>query len=71
MRKNTLILNPYFSYNFVYNASKILNNIRGILSIENTEIKIGEFKYKLRNMLLTKQNTGDVVDWSDENFMLR
>ena len=71
-RKETLLITPFFSHNFLYNACSIWNIVRDSLSIFKFGcIKICPMKYKLREMLLKRQNLGDQIEWSDENFKLR
>ena len=71
-RKETLLITPFFSHNFVYNACFIWNIVRDSLSIFKFGcLKIGSMKYKLKEMLLKRQNLGDQIEWSDENFKLR
>ena len=70
-RKETLLITPLFSHNFVYNACSIWNTVRDSLSIiKFGYLKIGSMKYKLKEMLLKRQNLGDQIEWSDENFKL-
>ena len=70
-RKETLLLTPIFSYNFIYNACNIWNIIRDILSIQKFGLKIGYLKHSLKKHLFQRQNLGDQVEWSEENFQLR
>ena len=71
-RKETLLISPFFSHNFVYNACSIWNIVRDYLSIFKFGcMKIGSMKYKLREMLFKRQNLGDQIEWSVENFKLR
>ena len=48
-RKETLLLTPTFSHNFVYNACNIWNIIRDAVSIPMLGQKIGTVKHKLKN----------------------
>ena len=70
-RKETLLLTTWPSQNFLYNACCIWNTIRELLPISEFGIKISEIKTKLRNILFTRQNLGDQIEWSEENFILR
>ena len=71
-RKETLLITSFFSHNFVYNACFIWNIVRDSLSIFKFGcIKIGSMKHKLKEMLLKRQNLGDQIEWSAENFKIR
>ena len=70
-RKETLLITPFPSNNFVYNACCIWNNIRDLLSIKMFGIKISKIKNDLKQYLFSRQNLGDEIEWSDENVLLR
>ena len=70
-RKETLLLTSGFSHNFVYNACYIWNIVRDSLSILKFGLKVGTMKHKLKKLLFLRQNLGDQLEWSDENFKLR
>ena len=70
-RKETLLITPSPSHNFVYNASRIWNIIRDLLCIHTFGNKISEIKNKSKKLLFCRQKLGDQIEWSDENFLLR
>ena len=70
-RKETLLLTTFPSHNYIYNACCIWNVVRELLPIQEFGIKISEIKTKLKKILFTRQNLGDQIEWSNENFMLR
>ena len=70
-RKETLLLTPSPSHNFVYNAARIWNIVRDLLSILTFGIKISDIKNKSKKLLFHRQKLGDQIEWSDENFLLR
>ena len=70
-RKETLLLTPFSSNNFVYNACSIWNQIRDLLSIKTFGGQLSKIKNNLKKLLFSRQNLGDPNEWSDENFLLR
>ena len=70
-RKETLLITPFPTKNFVYNACCIWNEIRELLSIKCFGVKTSNIKSDLKKYLYTRQNIGDQLEWSDENFLLR
>ena len=70
-RKETLLITPFSSNNFVYNACHIWNQIRELLPIKTFGVKISKVKGDLKKLLFARQNLGDPLEWSDENFLLR
>ena len=69
-RKETLIITPIPSINFVYKASLLWNSIRTIINIEDFSFSICRFKTIVRKSILVQQKLGDPVEWSEENFNL-
>ena len=70
-RKETLLITPFPSKNFTYNACCIWNNIRELLAVNEFGLSISRVKNDLRKLLSTRQNLGDQEEWSHENFLLR
>ena len=70
-RKETLLITPFPSKNFTYNACCIWNNIRELLAVNEFGVSISKIKNDLRKLLSTRQNLGDQEEWSHENFLLR
>ena len=70
-RKETLLLLPQFSHNFVYNACCIWNIIRDSLTIKFLGLKIGTMKNNLKKFLFSRQNLGNSIEWCDDNFKLK
>ena len=70
-RKETLLITPFPSKNFAYNACCIWNNIRELLSVNEFGVNTSKIKNYLRKLLYTRQNLGDQQEWSAEIFLLR
>ena len=67
-RKDTLIITPEASKNFVSKSSILWNKIRNILDIKDFSHSISSIKSKLKSHLHKTQNLGDAIEWSPENF---
>lgn len=70
-RKETLVLTPSPSINFVYQASSMWNIVRNIVGVEDFSFSLGRFKNALKKFILRRQRLGDPIEWSEENFELR
>jgi hypothetical protein len=74
-RKDTLLLTPFISECFIYNASSLWNIFR--TCPEGSEItdftkSVGHFKSKIRALIFRRQSMGDQDEWEREtNFALR
>ena len=68
-RKDTLLLTPWPSINFIYQAACIWNIVRTLLGIiSDFSVKHSKTKLDLRKLLQRRQQLGDQNEWSDENF---
>ena len=67
VRKETLIIVPLFSHNFVYKAAVLWNNIRTTLVIKDFSQSISVTKVNIKAHLQKIQNLGDQIEWSPEN----
>ena len=73
-RKETLLLLPKFSENFVFSASSIWNKFRDCpeaSEITDFNTGIGLLKSKIKELILRRQRIGDPNEWEpNENFTL-
>ena len=67
-RKETLLLTPRPSINFIYQASSVWNKVRTLLNISDFSVKLGITKTKLKKLILCREKMGDRNEWSEENF---
>ena len=70
-RKETRLITPWSSRNFIYQASSIWNTVRTIIDIKDFSVKLGKVKLHLKNLILQRQKLGDQAEWSEDNFRLR
>ena len=73
-RKETLLLTPKFSENFIYSASSLWNTFRTCpegFEIVDFAVGIGYVKSKTKSLILRRQKIGDPYEWDNENFKLR
>ena len=73
-RKETLLLHPNQSENFLYSASSLWNKFRDspeAHEISDFNVGIGLIKSKIKALILRRQKLGDSTDWHpEENFTL-
>ena len=73
-RKETLLLHPKLSENFLYSASSLWNKFRDCpeaCEIPDFNVGIGVVKSKIKALILRRQNIGDLDEWHlEENFSL-
>ena len=69
-RKETLLLTPRPSINFIYQASSVWNKVRTLLNISDFSVKLGLTKTNLKKLILCREKMGDQNEWSEENFNL-
>ena len=67
-RKDTLLLTPTPSTNFIYKSSILWNSVRIKLSIIDFSINVNTTKNKLKTLLLSNQCSGDAVEWYEYNY---
>ena len=70
-RKETLLITPMPSINFISQASSLWNIVRDLLDVKDFSVKLGKIKCQFKNLILQQQKLGDETEWSDENFRLR
>ena len=70
-RKDTLLLTPTPSTNFVYKSSVLWNALRTKLEIHDFSVNIGQIKSTLKSLILSNQNDYGDCDWCDPNFNVR
>ena len=70
-RKETLVITPSPSINFVYQASIMWNKIRNVVKVDDFSFSTSRFKIMLKKSILVRQKLGDPIEWSDENFDLK
>ena len=67
-RKDTLLITPQPTRNFVYQASILWNRIRPNLSnIRDFSPKLCAIKTKIKEIILKTQKLGDETEWAQEN----
>ena len=72
-RKETLLISPTHSHNFLYKASSLWNTYRAIpgqVQEHDFSAGIGYTKNKIKELLFMRQKIGDREEWADENFNL-
>ena len=69
-RKDTALLMPTHSDDFISRSTKIWNTISPKLKMLDFSFKISLAKSKLKKALLKIQCGGDMISWSDSNFDL-
>ena len=72
-RKETLLISPTHSHNFLYKASSLWNSYRAIpgqVQEHDFSAGIGYTKNKIKELLFMRQKIGDREEWADENFNL-
>ena len=72
-RKETLIITPQHSHNFVFKASSLWNEIRNVSkfsTISDFSASLSQIKIWMRELLHQRQMLGDQEEWCDENFSL-
>ena len=73
-RKETLLITPTFSDNFVYKASSLWNTFRTCpegSGVSDFAVGIGYMKSKTKELVLRRQKIGDPFEWDNEtNFRL-
>ena len=73
-RKETLLLHPKLSENFLYSASSLWNKFRDFpeaCEISDFNVGIGVVKSKIKALILCRQKIGDSDEWHpEENFSL-
>ena len=67
-RKDTLLLTPTPSINFIYKSSVLWNSLRTKLSMVDFSINVNSTKSKLKTLILSNQSSGDADEWSDYNY---
>jgi len=67
-RKDTLLLTPSPTTQFVYRAAVIWNFCRQKLSILEFSVSIGQLKGALRHEINNIQSSGDPCEWEASNF---
>lgn len=70
-RKETLLITPWSSNNFIYQASIIWNTVRIVINVKDFSVKLGKVKLHLKNFIIKRQKLGDQTEWSEDNFKLR
>ena len=70
-RKETLLITPVASNNFIFKACSLWNCIRRKLDIAEFSIKFSDFKSTFKTYLQKQQSLGNAIEWSPENFMLQ
>ncbi len=74
IRKETLLLHPKLSENFLYSASSLWNKFRDCpeaCEITDFNVGIGLVKSKIKALILRRQKLGDSDEWHpEENFSL-
>ena len=74
-RKDSLLITPSHSHNFMYNASSLWNMYRtcaaDAVHAQNFSAGIGYTKNRIKALLLHRQRIGDQEEWADTNFQLR
>ena len=73
-RKDTLLITPQHSQNFIYKASSIWNVFRSAAcgpQISDFSVGLAFTKSKIKELLLRRQKMGDKEEWADANFQLR
>ena len=69
-RKETLILTQKPSSNFIHKSSILWNYLRVKLGILDFTVNVNSIKTKLKSLILSNQNYGKCVEWSDANFII-
>ena len=67
-RKDTFLLTPTPSTNFIYKASVLWNSLRTKLVIFDFSVNVNSLKTKLKSMILSNQSSGDANEWSEYNY---
>ena len=73
-RKETLLITPQPSENFIYNGSSMWNMFRACpegSEIEDFHVGVSYVKIKIRELLLRRQKQGDQEEWDESNFSIR
>ena len=67
-RKDTFLLTPTPSTNFMYKSSVLWNSLRTKLSIFDFSINVNSTKNKLKTLILSNQRSGDADEWFEYNY---
>ena len=73
-RKETLLITPSHSENFIYNASSMWNIFRTCpegSKVSDFVVGIGFVKMKIKELLLRRQRLGDQDEWDELNSRIR
>ena len=73
-RKETLLITPQHSHQFIFKASSIWNEVRTVenfSSFSDFSAGLSQVKAWTRSILHQQQKLGDQEGWSDENFPSR
>jgi hypothetical protein len=73
-RKETLLITPHPSENFIYNGSSLWNMFRSCpegSEIEDFLVGVSYVKIKIKQLLLRRQKQGDQEEWDESNFSIR
>ena len=73
-RKETLLITPTHSCNFIYKACSLWNVFRATpcgLQIKDFSVGLSHTKNKIKELLLHRQKIGDQEEWDDTNFQLQ
>ena len=73
-RKETLLITPSHSENFIYNASSMWNIFRTCpegSKVSDFVVGIGFVKMKIKELLLRRQRLGDQEEWDELNSCIR
>ena len=73
-RKETLLITPSYSENFVYNASMMWNIFRTCpegSKISDFIVGISYIKTKIKALLFRRQKLGDIEEWDESNSCIR
>ena len=67
--KDTFILTPQPTNDFLYKSATLWNEIRKLFDIvSDFSISISKFKNSLRSLILSRQKLSDPLEWNNENF---
>ena len=71
IRKDTTLITPFPSDNFISRSTKIWNTLTPKLKLLDFSFKISLAKSKLKRALLKNQFGGDMITWTDNNFDIK
>ena len=69
-RKETQLITPSPTTDFLYKSSILWNSLRIKLNILDFSINISLIRSKLKSLILFKQHSLCEIDWSDDNFVI-